>query len=268
MNEQRKMFQVQAKALGERQVETIISTAAMDRDGDTIDVAGWDLTAYRKNPVVLLNHDPKSLPVARSLSIAVNLQDGTLRTVDEFPPPGVYPVADQVCALVKSGFIHSKSVGFRPLEWEPNATGGHRFLRQELLEHSFVTVPSNPDALVVARSKGVDRPALDAWLGRAASDGPGRDAVAHEHLAAVKSWLGGSAGRRGETVLVLRDDEATRSGVVIDDYDPTRFAKAARGNERVSFDEDDFKAAFARVISAAMVEPLRRARMRVTGRVD
>ena len=32
----------------------VISTGAVDRDGDTIDPKGWDLTAYRRNPTVLL----------------------------------------------------------------------------------------------------------------------------------------------------------------------------------------------------------------------
>ncbi len=67
------------------------------------------------------------------------------------------------------GVIRAKSVGFIPLRktWN-DARRGWDISEAELLEHSYVSVPANPEALVVARSKGLDRARLGAFLGSAA----------------------------------------------------------------------------------------------------
>src|SRR5207249_8757433 len=151
--------------LGDRQVETIVSTGSLDREGDTIDPRGWDLTAYKANPVILWSHDATQPPIAPTLEIAVR-RDGALRTVDEFVPRGLHPLADVVHDLVRSGFINAKSVGFRPVQFAPNERGGFDFYKQELLEPSYVGIPANPEAIVVARSKSFDRGAVEQWFGR------------------------------------------------------------------------------------------------------
>ena len=46
-------------------VSFIASTANPDRYGDVINQRGWDLGKYRKNPVILLNHNANSLPIGR-----------------------------------------------------------------------------------------------------------------------------------------------------------------------------------------------------------
>ncbi len=52
-----------------RTLQFTISTDTPDRDRDTIDVAGWDLRAFKKNPVVLWAHDYSGLLVAKASSI-------------------------------------------------------------------------------------------------------------------------------------------------------------------------------------------------------
>jgi HK97 family phage prohead protease len=154
----RKMMPLSIKVLGDRQVETTASTASLDREFDRILESAWRLENYRASGMpVLWAHDYKSPPIARSLDVRV--VRGTLRTVDEFPPRGIYELADRVFDLVKSGFIVSKSVGFRPLTWRRNDDGGRDFTEVELLEHSYVSVPANPEAVVTAKSKGVRDPA-------------------------------------------------------------------------------------------------------------
>lgn len=152
----------EARALGERQVEVIASTGALDREGDRIRPDGWRLDNYLKNPVILFGHDYRQLPVARCVQLAV--VGGALRAVAEFPPRGIYEFADVVHDLVKAGTLNAVSVGFAPLASVPNATGGVDFTQAELLEFSFVPVPANPEALVVARSKGLDQERLTAFL--------------------------------------------------------------------------------------------------------
>lgn len=139
-----------------------ISTAAVDRDRDTLAVDGWDLTDYRKNPVVLWAHDSRMPPIARAESILATA--GALKARTVFPDAGVYPLADTVKALVAGGFIKSTSVGFLPLEWMFNEKrGGIDFRKQSLLEFSLVPVPSNPEALMDAKRSGLDMAPVKAW---------------------------------------------------------------------------------------------------------
>src|SRR3954466_14713263 len=49
-----------------RTLSFTISSKSVDRMGDTIDPAGWDLNAYLKNPVVLWAHDSTMLPLAKA----------------------------------------------------------------------------------------------------------------------------------------------------------------------------------------------------------
>jgi hypothetical protein len=152
-----------------RRITFIISTDAMDRDGDIIDQNGWELADYKRNPVVLWAHDGSQPPVARAASVAV--ENGKLVSVAEFPTREQYAFADTIFQLYKGGFLHATSVGFMPEELElmegPD-TGliGFRFRRQKLLEYSAVPIPSNPEALVVARSHGIDVDPCKKWIER------------------------------------------------------------------------------------------------------
>jgi len=135
-----------------------ISTAAVDREADSIAVAGWDLGNYRKNPVVLWGHESWSLPIGRGFDVAV--EDGALKASVEFVPadlPEGGSLAESVYRLARSGFIAATSVGFRPIKWTFTADKdrgaddwfpGIDFEEQELVELSIVTVPANPEALI------------------------------------------------------------------------------------------------------------------------
>lgn len=146
---------------GSRTVTTVISDGKKDRDNDVIDVDGWNLKEYKKNPVVLWAHDSSSLPIAKS---TVRRSDGRLVSKDTFPEEGEYPFADSVFNLVKGGFINAKSVGFVPDEWVfDEKAGGFHFSKTTLLEHSYVPIPANPRALIIARSKGIDIGPVVDW---------------------------------------------------------------------------------------------------------
>jgi HK97 family phage prohead protease len=126
---------------------------------------GWRTDNYRKaGAPVLWAHDYKAPPIARSLQI--RRTPTGLMSVDQFPPPGVYPFADQVHDLVAEGLIRAKSVGFIPIRKTWNAErSGWDIHEAELIEHSYVSIGSNPEALVRAQSKGIrDRAALDAFF--------------------------------------------------------------------------------------------------------
>jgi HK97 family phage prohead protease len=157
-----KVCSTTVEPVGSRKMSFTISTANVDRDGDTIDPNGWDLTSYQRNPVVLFAHDHSQLPIGKASSLWTDHRG--LHATVEFPPTGIYPFADTVHDLCKAGFLSATSVGFLSRESHPSKSGLN-ITKAELLEFSIVTVPSNPHALVTQRA--VNKSAVQAWLGQA-----------------------------------------------------------------------------------------------------
>lgn len=161
-------FETETKALegNERGLTFTISTASVDRMGDTIAVEGWKLDNYRKNPVVLWGHDASSLPLGKSTKIWT--EGGKLKSDVEFTPKGELRFNDSVLSLLKGGFLNATSVGFQPLKYafskDPARQFGIDFVEQELMEFSVVSIPANPEALIEGRSAGIDiEPVIDAY---------------------------------------------------------------------------------------------------------
>jgi HK97 family phage prohead protease len=148
----RKFLQSQTEPLGPRQVRVLASTGAMDRSGEVVVQAGISLENFRENPIILYQHDPNQ-PVGRAASATFS---GAGLVLDvEFAPAGVSQIADEVCGLVKSGVLVGVSVGFDPIETEPmnpaRPRGAQRYLRCDLMEVSFVSIPANVQAGVIAK---------------------------------------------------------------------------------------------------------------------
>ena len=139
-------------------VSFIASTANPDRYGDVINQRGWDLGKYRKNPVILLNHNANSLPIGRG---EVDVVDGQLIVDVEFDMED--PQAKEIARKTKAGFMNAVSVGFNPLDATPrnmlekshpaHGQSGQYFDKAELLEISIVTIPANGEAVA---AKGYD----------------------------------------------------------------------------------------------------------------
>lgn len=135
-----------------------ISTGAVDRDQDMINVKGWQLAHYLRNPVVLWSHRADELPIGKVTDIGND--ERRLYAEVEFLPGGygaASDLADCICRMASDGYINATSVGFRPLKWDvtqDEARGandwfpGIDFHEQELVELSLVSVPSNPEALI------------------------------------------------------------------------------------------------------------------------
>lgn len=163
----RKGFVADVKAIdGEaRTVDFVISTASVDRMGDTIAVDGWKLESFRKNPVVLWAHDSSMLPLAKASNVRV--EDGKLKARAEFAPREISGMANAVFEMLKAGFLSATSVGFAPLKYafvdDPERKFGIDFIEQELLEFSIVPIPANAEALIEARSTGIDIAPLREW---------------------------------------------------------------------------------------------------------
>ena len=150
------------KGLGDRTFRFTISTGDVDREGDRINPQGWDLEAFKQNPVTLWAHNHTIPPIARTTDIGVAAD--RLQAVVQFPPPGVHPFADQVHDLLAKGFLSSASVGFRPIRKTFNAErGGWDFQEQELLEWSIVGIPALPQAAIERAGLGVNRDLVTKW---------------------------------------------------------------------------------------------------------
>src|SRR6478736_2738991 len=104
----------------ETPLEHVVSTADVDRHGDTIDVGGWDVKEFESNPVCLFNHSPDFVLGRWSKPRVVS---GQLRAHLELAPQGTSQRIDEVSTLIRAGIIRTTSVGFIPLESEPHGKG-------------------------------------------------------------------------------------------------------------------------------------------------
>jgi HK97 family phage prohead protease len=140
-----------------RQVRFTVSTNAVDRDNDTVSQTGWDLTAFKANPVVLWSHQSSIFPVGKC--VAIDVEGDALKAVVEFVPADI-PIAGEraeaVLRMCREGFLSATSVGFRPLAYEIASDRmddddwwpALNFTRQELMEFSLCSIPANPEALI------------------------------------------------------------------------------------------------------------------------
>lgn len=134
-----------------------ISTADVDREGDTIAVDGWELENFRRGGAVLWAHLWDQPPIATPLRTWID--GGKLKSTAKFTPADLNPFGHMIGQLAASGFSRATSVGFRPRKWTENRERGGffptDFLEQELTEWSVVNVPANPEALMDARGLGI-----------------------------------------------------------------------------------------------------------------
>ena len=153
----------------DRTLRFCFSDNSVDRMGDTIDAAGWDISDFERNPVALWAHDSSAPPVGGASNVAV--EGDRLMGDIAFAPPETYLFADTVYRLVLGKFIRAVSVGFMPTKYsfvenDPERGFGIDFLEQILLEISVCPVPANPNALAEARRKGIDTRPLMEWAER------------------------------------------------------------------------------------------------------
>lgn len=136
---------------GSRRVTSVVSTGDIARDGMIIEQSGWDLKHYAENPVVLWVHNDRELPIART--VESRIEKDSLVQVHEFFE---HARAEEVFQLVQAGGINATSVRWLPgsYEWREMPHKGKRmeilvFTKgHQLLETSYVPIPSDPGALI------------------------------------------------------------------------------------------------------------------------
>jgi len=213
--------------LAAQELTMVVSTEAVDREGDIIEAAGWELGAYRKNPVVLFGHDYRAPAVGKATWIDV--MDKALVGRVQFAPT---PFAQELWTLYSQGYMRASSVGFIPKDKEriePDADaadeakgwyGPTRFKRQELLEFSLVPVPANPEALVAARAAGIECGMVEKAISgqrsapqEQAPQGQGGCATNEIRTRRADSSAGGAQGQAGQAELPFSDLPVERAPV-------------------------------------------------------
>jgi hypothetical protein len=153
-----------AKAEETRTVEFIISSAARDRHDSVLNMNGWQLDNFNRNPIVGYQHNV----YGGNMCMAANPDDvlGPGRAFIEkdlligevtFETKDINPQAEKIFRKVLNKTLRATSVGFleigegemkKTLDEKGNVTDQvYHFAGQELLEFSIVNIPSNPEAV-------------------------------------------------------------------------------------------------------------------------
>lgn len=162
----------------------VLSDERLNRNGDVVETAGWELDGFKQNPIALFNHDRD-----RIVGNWANVRVENKTLVGEFQPltPGTSQLGDEVRLLVEQDVLRAASVGFRFLKSEPldpdRPHRGRRYINQELLEVSLVSVPANSGALSKARSLSCSDEVMELVFGKHAVIGTGSSISLGKHAA-------------------------------------------------------------------------------------
>lgn len=153
-------------------LDFVISDGSLDRHGTRINPDGWDLTAFKRNPIALFGHSG-GFPIGRWES--VHVEGGKLLGRLVLAAKGTSARIDELASLVEQGILRAVSVGFAVLEYGTPGKSQFDYVKQELLEVSLVSVPSNTNALAVARGLNISSETLSLAFGEHAEAGHGRE---------------------------------------------------------------------------------------------
>lgn len=156
-----KNFTAKVKDLGDGLMEAIISSQSEDRHGEIIDMKGLDVKKYMTNPIISYLHDHSVPSIGRTHSLK-KTRDGKLIAKFEWAIKNnlkaIHDKAVLMYELYKEGFQFAFSIEFIPVE-----LNGNTYTKSEMVGFAPVVVPANPDALLLAKKKGLDKEYLKAY---------------------------------------------------------------------------------------------------------
>lgn len=153
-------------------LDFVISDGSLDRHGTRINPKGWDLAAFKRNPIALFGHSG-GFPIGRWENVRVEGEKLIGRLV--LAVKGTSTRIDELANLVEQGILRAVSVGFSVLEYGTPGKSQFDYEKQELLEVSLVSVPSNTNALAVARGLNISSETLSLAFGKQSDGGEGSD---------------------------------------------------------------------------------------------
>ena len=160
-------FASEVRAADDGVITAVLSTESVDRDGDVVQLAGWDLSNFEKAPRLLSCHDYGRLTsqIGEWRNVHVDPARKALVGEAHYYTGQGNPEADWAYYLATQGQA-TYSVGFVPKASTPlkGSNGGLNYTAQELLEVSHVPVPSQPDALqLMAKAAQWTKGARQKW---------------------------------------------------------------------------------------------------------
>jgi hypothetical protein len=156
--------------LEKRVVNFRFTDTTKDRDGDVIMSKGVDLTQFKRDPVILPQHQGRELPIGRALSVKYDEESNSIigkvlffdDTID------LSGMSETYFRMVDSGALQGGSIGF-DADWKnvrkPSPEekklykmddNGLIFDKITLIEFSIVTIPANLNARQIPSGKAWD----------------------------------------------------------------------------------------------------------------
>jgi len=176
------------------------TTPTTDRGGDEVDPFGVKF----KNPLPFILHHQHQLPVGEVVFKKATAQGIPFEArIPKVVEPGIVKDrTDEAWHSAKYGLLKGVSIGYTPLEYEPNRKGGHNLKKIEVFELSMVTVPMNAETTIVAIKS------LDAKVLAALGTGNG---VRSSNLPGASGLRKGAAMTISEQVTATKADLQTKS---------------------------------------------------------
>jgi len=148
-------------------IEGWANKAVVDRGGDIIPKSAWQLDNFKKNAIILWNHD-KAKPIGKAQIIEAKDEGLYVKArISMSADPEISRIRD----LIKEGVLNSFSVGFDLIDSTQTDKGVTEIKAAELFEISVVSLPMNQDSLFqIAKSYPYEE--VKAFITKGAADEP------------------------------------------------------------------------------------------------
>jgi hypothetical protein len=196
--------------MGDVMARFVYSDESVDSYNSTLRADGYELSDFKRNPVILFVHNSRGFPVGQDQGVYVDQARRALIGTPRFLSAELDPFAAKVGRFVAARILRAVSVGFEPLEWRVNETRDDGqgifvpvdFTRQLLREVSVCPVPANRNALLDEKRLGEVGLGLDdvATLVEDMLDGTGHAFLPRADLEALR------AATRGTKVMIDMSD--------------------------------------------------------------
>ena len=145
-------------------LDFILATSTPDRVKDVIEVAGIRTKAFEANPIALYMHrHDEAVGTWTNLRRNGDALIGTLILAEA----GTSRLVDFARSMIEQHILKATSVSVQPIRSTPNKNGKGRVIHEsDLVEVSLVTVPMNPEAILLAKSFEFSEAEIESILGQ------------------------------------------------------------------------------------------------------
>ena len=140
-----------AETNGRKTYRYRVSSTQPARDGGVIPVSEWRTDNFRRYPIILAGHDYTGAATRFPIGMADELAFDDDGMIADIALHGQNDASAEAIRILDAGFPIATSVGFRAdsIETAAERSEPYTFRGVELLEISLVSVPSDPNALMM-----------------------------------------------------------------------------------------------------------------------